>query len=122
MNIKQEGHADKLEYGWWKPKHGTITLPRTLSHKNNYVLSHEELCVYEMTLIDMKRDIEAEQARVTATILALRRDFVRSYNPDPVCFSLAHIMQFMVKQAKGKLAIMQLLLYTTKRFLDEKKS
>jgi hypothetical protein len=122
-DITQEGHVDKLDYGWWEPTRGNIMLPKTIGQKNNYVLTHEELAAYEFILMEMKERIESEHARVVATLIALRKGKIDHWTKVmPTCFTVAHILQFMLKIAKSKLAIMELLKWAASQRVKEKQN
>lgn len=110
-------HADKLEYGWWESKRGNVLLPTTLGQKNNYVLTEEELCHLDMELAEMAKAIDKMRANVDNTLRIRRRRSARLIGLErkPICFTIAHVMQLMVDNAKAKLAIIQLLHYIVKQ-------
>lgn len=118
------GHVERLEYGWWERKRGHIMLPCTLGKKNNYVLTHEELCAYDHALLEMKQWVEKEQARTATTLVALRRGRSRTYpwdRNDPTCFTIAHSLESMIWLAKWKLGVMHILNYIAKERALEKR-
>jgi hypothetical protein len=122
MKITNEGHIERLQYGWWEAKQGHIILPYTLGAKTNFVMTHEELCHYDMALVEMHQWIDKERGRVASTLQALRKGRSMSrWQHDPTCFSIAHIMEGMVQVVKCKLNIMHLLLYIAKRRVDEQR-
>ena len=108
-------HADHLEYGWWEHKRAK-DMPDTLGQKNNYVLTEEELALLDWELEQAARTLEKMRAGVANTLRIRRRGAVLHYNGylkpaerDPVCYTLAHVMQLMVDMAKFKLGVMQVL-------------
>jgi hypothetical protein len=113
VNIQHEGHIERLTYGWWEPKRGNVLLPRTLGHKNNYVLTHEELAAYDIALVQLHEKVTKERERVAVTLTALRKGRVHRWDLDPTCFTIAHILEFMITVGRAKLAVMQLLHYVT---------
>lgn len=121
--VVNAGHADKLEYGWWERKRGHVLLPRTLGQKNNYVLTHEELCAYDLELVQMHEWIDQERQRVRNTLVVLRKGVIGRIIgvTEPTCFTIAHILEGMVKLAKFKLGIMKVLHYIAKERALEKR-
>lgn len=120
--IAHTGHADKLEYGWWERKRGNILLPRTLGHKNNYVLTHAELCAYDIELVQAAEWITKERNRVANTLGTLRKGRQMLWHEEnPTCFTIAHILEGMVTLAKFKLGVMNLLNYVAKERVNEKR-
>ena len=97
-------HLDKLEYDWWKRD-----LPTTLGDKRNYVLIEEELAAYCEVLESFATAIEQE--RVTAKLLlnVIRTKKLGYGNHIPRLFTLAHILEFMLKLAKVKLCVLNFL-------------
>lgn len=124
MNITQEGHVDKLDYGWWESKRGHIFLPRTLGQKNNFVLTPEELAHYDMYLTDLAAKVEAEQVRVGFTMQCFRQARMPMWaqRTVPTCFTIAHVLEHLVLLAKGKLELMHILNYIAKARVDEQRS
>lgn len=108
-------HVDKLEYGWWERKRGNGLLPTTIGQKNNYVLTAEEMIEYAQLLDGMAKDLQAQAASARITAKALKTGRVASWEPTPVCFTLAHVLELMVTMAKHKLAITQFLLRCSER-------
>jgi hypothetical protein len=106
--ITHEGHAEKLEYGWWERERGHVMLPDTLGDKRNFVLRLEDLKELDAHLTAVKTQLVDEQARLRTTIRALETGkhselYGRS---EPRCYTLAHVLQMMVDIAKMKLAVM----------------
>lgn len=109
-------HADKLEYGWWERKRGVVLIPDTLGQKNNFVLTEVELALFDHELTILAAEVEKMRAQVANTLRIRRRGAMLHYagwtkpgESDPVCYTLAHVLQFLVVQAKSKLGVMQLL-------------
>lgn len=117
------GHVEKLEYGWWERKRGNVMLPRTLGQKNNYVLTHEELAVYDLELVQAREWIEKEQRRVSNTLTVLHKGMRGTLIgvTEPTCFTVAHLLEGMVELAKFKLKVMELLHYAAKERVHEKR-
>lgn len=113
-------HADKLEYGWWEHKRGNVQLPTTLGHPKNFVLTEEELCHFDIELEQLARETEKLRARVASTLRTRRRGRTNYMDEEPTCFTIAHILEFMITHGKAKLGIMNLLVYVAqKRKPDE---
>lgn len=102
-------HADKLEYGWWERKRGNVQLPDTLGQKNNYVLTEVELALFDHELTQLAVEVEKMRADVANTLRIRRRGKAMVFEKDPTCHTLAHVLQFLVMNAKAKLGIMHLL-------------
>lgn len=112
MKITQEGHTDHLEYGWWEAKRGHLLLPKTLGDKHNFVLSPEELAHYDLMLTQFAEVVQTEREHVAYTMRCFRSGRTPTWEQrTPICFTLAHIMEFMIKFAKAKLELMHILLY-----------
>lgn len=121
--IVQEGHVEKLEYGWWEQKRGNIMLPKTLGHPKNFVLTPEELAHYDVYLTQFAEKVEHERARVARTIRAFRYGRTPIWEQaDPTCFTLSHVMEFLLVHTKGKLDLLHILNYIAKRRVDEQRS
>jgi hypothetical protein len=122
VEIRQEGHAEKLEYGWWEAKRGHVLLPRTLGHKNNYVLTPEELAHYDLFLVQFTERIIKERERVGVTLRAYRQGRRPKWEQiDPTCITFAHVMEFMLVWGKGKLEMLHLLNYVLQRRVGEQR-
>lgn len=116
------GHVEKLEYGWWERKRGHILLPRTLGHKNNFVMTHEELCAYDLELVCASEWINKERNRVANTLGTLRKGRQMLWHDEnPTCFTIAHVLEGMVELAKFKLGVMHILNYIAKERVLEKR-
>jgi hypothetical protein len=115
-------HVDKLEYGWWERKRGNVLLPTTIGQKNNFVLYPAELAEYVEILGEFKAlaDKAYEQARFTAKTLENGR--IPSFdNRTPTLYTVAHLLQSCVDEAKIRLRLMKFLHGVTKRRVDLKK-
>ncbi len=118
------GHIERLMYGWWERKHGHVLLPYTLSQRNNFVITHEELCAYDMELVAHGEWLDRERKRVENTLRALRRgkqNFPWNDKP-PTCFTIAHILESMIAIAKFKLATINILNYICQERVGEQRS
>jgi hypothetical protein len=114
-------HVDKLEYGWWEKKRNTEPVT-TYKEKNNFVLYPAELAEYVEILGEFKvlADRAYEQARFTAKTLETGR--VMSFDSrTPTLYTVAHLLQSCVDEAKIRLRLMQFLADTAKRRIDLKK-
>lgn len=119
--ITNEGHAERLEYGWWEPKRGHVLLPATLGDERNYVLTPVEMAAYDWLLMRKKADIEKESADIAYTVRCLRHGRMPVFEQrNPRCFTLCDMLEFEVKEKRTELEMMQLLLYMTKRAVDER--
>lgn len=116
-------HAERLEYGWWERKRGRIFLPKTLGQKNNFVLTHEELAAYDACLVDMHMWIDEERKRTSNTLTVLRKGLKGHLISvtEPTCFTIAHVLEGMVRIARFELATMNVLGYIAKERVSEQR-
>jgi hypothetical protein len=120
--MMHSGHAEKLKYGWWERKRGHVLLPRTLGQKNNYVITHEELCAYDLELVAHSEWVKQERERVLVTLKTIRAGKQMYADPEPTCFTIAHILESMINIAKFKLGVMKVLHYIVQERLNEQRS
>jgi len=117
-------HADSVPYAWWArqksnpwfdPEKGIVVLPDTLTYKNNYVLSREEMTAYyELLKAEQERTqnhLRQVQLAVTALTRGVLPSFVEHpYRPVTVC----RILEDTVAHKKFELNQMKLLLKCAK--------
>ncbi len=101
-------HVDSLPYAWWEAKNRP--LPETIKHKNNHVLSLEEMQEYRDALAEYTRYMERRLAKLDATLRAIKTGQHLWYMRDePVLFTIAHVLEECVSEGKYRLKIMNLL-------------
>ncbi len=119
--MMHSGHVEKLTYGWWERQRGHVLLPYTIGQKNNFVITHEELCAYDLELVRHGDWVQKERERVRLTLTALRKGTQPSWETQaPTCFTIAHILESMITIAKFKLATMNILGYIAQERIKDK--
>jgi hypothetical protein len=108
---------------WYDRETRQVQLPETLVHANNYVLTREELAQLAEEMVELKKLVETEGAKIQRAHRALERGSEPNFlfNDDgPPVFTLARMLELQVKLAKWKLGLMKLLLAATQKRVDQK--
>jgi hypothetical protein len=106
---------------WYDRETRQVQLPDTLTHKNNYVLTREELAQLGTLVIELKKLVEKEATTAQRAARALEKGLepLWIYNDDgPPVFTLCHLLEFVNKMKQWELDLTKLLLVTTKRRVD----
>lgn len=103
---------ETLEWGWWK-SHDSI--PATLGHPRNYVLTQDELATYDALLQGLLDTAGREKAKTGVNYRAVRDGRIMAGQDSPRCTTLAHVLEFMLALGQHKLAVMSFLNEITKK-------
>jgi hypothetical protein len=101
-----------LAWGWWKSRD---SIPTALGDERNFVLTKEELEAYVNELVAMEKEIQHERVLAARNLMAITRHKVPSFERDPRCTALTHVMEFMLTLGNAKLQVVNLLNETAKK-------
>jgi len=104
-----------IEYGWWKD---LSKLPKTIGHKNNLVMSTEQVLQYCQALGQMEDMVRHEHSKALRVLSAMSKKQVPSYVACPHPLTLCDVLEFKLKLGKTTLA----LLHSITAFLKTRKT
>jgi len=117
-------HLDKyhdVPFGWWLHVQRAPPLPDTIQDVRNPVLAAQDVQAYADLLAQIMTDASKELIKAKRFLQCVERGPLPLLTQDPPqVFTLAHVLTFMVKLGKTKLATLHLLNDVTQRYLQRR--